>query len=683
MPIRWRECALFFLVLIEACWSADDYYVSKVTFCVLLGHLFVGVRWQLWPLVSVELIALIIARGRVFRVPRLSGVLASIVLRYLFPIVNFPEPSGAWSCGIEQTSVAVGEEDYSCHRSLILEALSKQTEEPEIRAKIVQWVNAAQSPCGEYKIQVTIYYPVERHRHKGEGMSRWTSSKTAAGLAGFLGLPRFLFQHITDFETAAVQLAPLSRKKRQYPSIIVSHGVAMSGSSLSQLAQTLACNGFVVLVPNHADGTALLPNPPLLEKFDLKERQFKSLDLSKAQESPSLSPLYRAAAIQQSAYFSDQDEKEVFALDDLLSMLCPGRRLKSSTASEPRPTRSNRTPKRNWFSNAGRENIDNATNPLIRSFRWQQIRRRSAELRACIRELASQSRASGSWLRDRIDWECNSIVGCGLGAAAAMNIAIVDRVATMAGETLKRSRIGQQQLAALILVIPWLDPLPCELLELTNKTARCLGLTGGTVASGTVAPGTVLPQSSLIITPQEYDQKKVYPLMRTLSLLPRGNRLVVKIDQSRMLDFIDLSRCISPMISSRIGLCGVNPKTNNEVNCRLITNFLIRVYRRQLVEGKAALRPLFSGYGALSGDSDLATTTSSTTPNKKGDLRRLLRALELCGVERKKLFAAAARRAIVLQQIVEGLASREGKQKKLEQDVLKGLIGGGVQLCAL
>ncbi|KAL3658753.1 hypothetical protein V7S43_016124 [Phytophthora oleae] len=84
------------------------------------------------------------------------------------------------------------------------------------------------------------------------------------GLGVFAKMPAWLFHNMSNAHLAAFQDAPVATaptSSQRWPVVIFSHGLAGSLELYSYVNQELASHGFVVVVPNHCDGSACVCSP--------------------------------------------------------------------------------------------------------------------------------------------------------------------------------------------------------------------------------------------------------------------------------------------------------------------------------------------------------------------------------------------------------------------------------------
>ncbi|CAI5710439.1 hypothetical protein KXD40_005096 [Peronospora effusa] len=88
------------------------------------------------------------------------------------------------------------------------------------------------------------------------------------GLGVFVNLPSWLFHNMNNARLAALQDAPVA-SSNDWPIVIFSHGLAGSLELYSYVNQELASHGYVVVVPNHSDGSACVcsPEPGRIEYY--------------------------------------------------------------------------------------------------------------------------------------------------------------------------------------------------------------------------------------------------------------------------------------------------------------------------------------------------------------------------------------------------------------------------------
>ncbi|CAI5731980.1 unnamed protein product [Peronospora destructor] len=80
------------------------------------------------------------------------------------------------------------------------------------------------------------------------------------GLGVFVNLPSWLFHNMKNARLAALHEAPVASSDG-WPIVIFSHGLAGSLELYSYVNQELASHGYVMVVPNHCDGSACVCSP--------------------------------------------------------------------------------------------------------------------------------------------------------------------------------------------------------------------------------------------------------------------------------------------------------------------------------------------------------------------------------------------------------------------------------------
>uniref|UniRef100_A0AAV1V6Y2 1-alkyl-2-acetylglycerophosphocholine esterase n=1 Tax=Peronospora matthiolae TaxID=2874970 RepID=A0AAV1V6Y2_9STRA len=84
------------------------------------------------------------------------------------------------------------------------------------------------------------------------------------GLSSSQNLPAWLFHNMSNAHLGALQDAPIASRTLSsagWPVVIFSHGLAGSLELYSCVNQELASHGYVVVVPNHCDGSACVCSP--------------------------------------------------------------------------------------------------------------------------------------------------------------------------------------------------------------------------------------------------------------------------------------------------------------------------------------------------------------------------------------------------------------------------------------
>lgn len=166
---------------------------------------------------------------RLISVVRVVMLFFSVAMCFLFPIPSLPEPSGAWGCGVEEIQFVASSEllpGYSQTHQDILDSFR---------------IRGASRPPRNLmrRFQCLIFYPIEHHRHKHDSRYPWLPSgeEMTKVMANLLGLPSFFFRYLLRLETNSIMLAPLSKRRRKYPIVFLSHGIGFPKTGQSMLCE--------------------------------------------------------------------------------------------------------------------------------------------------------------------------------------------------------------------------------------------------------------------------------------------------------------------------------------------------------------------------------------------------------------------------------------------------------------
>ena len=139
------------------------------------------------------------------------------------------------------------------------------------------------------ELVVKVFYPsstAPAPPPAGQYMSR----EEAAGIAGFAGIPTFLFAHLPRIKVRAVDDAEVAKPDEGTKACLSSStrmGLAASPATYTVQAQELASRGFVVFMPIHNDRSAAISMLPDGRRIEYEkpagknEKQFRSAQLVK------------------------------------------------------------------------------------------------------------------------------------------------------------------------------------------------------------------------------------------------------------------------------------------------------------------------------------------------------------------------------------------------------------------
>lgn len=217
------------------------------------AHLALAFRPFVIPVYGLALLTAFAARpqaaGRVW-LRRAAGVagLAALgvggLLTWAFPLFTLPDPGGPYAIGT---------------RELVLTDSARAEE-------------LSPAPADRRTLLVRVWYPADSARGAPRPL---LSAEQARHLAGALGLPRLLLDHLARIPTHSHDQAPLSARQPRWPVVLFSHGYAIGyeAQNTGQM-EALASHGYVVasiLHPWEALATRLpdgqlaapAPEPPM------------------------------------------------------------------------------------------------------------------------------------------------------------------------------------------------------------------------------------------------------------------------------------------------------------------------------------------------------------------------------------------------------------------------------------
>jgi predicted dienelactone hydrolase len=228
-------------------------HLPTVALVVAGAHLAVAFRPFFIPLYGLALLTALGAnprsRDRVWmrRLAGLGGIVplaAGGALAWAFPLVSLPRPDGPF---------AIGTRDL---------ALTDTTRAEDLTAE----------PGDRRTLLVRVWYPADSAA--GAAQPLFTRERARA-LAGALGVPRFVLDHLASTPTHSHPDAPLSTREARWPVVLFSHGygIGYEAQNTGQM-EALASHGYVVasilhpwesLATRLPDGrvAAAVPEPPL------------------------------------------------------------------------------------------------------------------------------------------------------------------------------------------------------------------------------------------------------------------------------------------------------------------------------------------------------------------------------------------------------------------------------------
>jgi hypothetical protein len=204
-------------------------------------------RWQLYPiffLILIVIVMLILNKFNVLELRKIFSksmpkvivlisagviIILSVLASYAFPLSKMPKLKGPNKVGtitfdsVDESRPAIYSEDESKSR----------------------------------KIRIQLWYPTDDT--KGLKVVPWIQDgkKTAEGIADMMGIPGFVLSHTTKIKSNSYEDAIVSSSKERYPVVIISHGWTGFRNLHTDLAETLASNGFIAVAIDHTFGAAV------------------------------------------------------------------------------------------------------------------------------------------------------------------------------------------------------------------------------------------------------------------------------------------------------------------------------------------------------------------------------------------------------------------------------------------
>lgn len=221
-------------------------YLPGAALALVLIHLAVdGYRWQMVPAYAMVLILLVSTLSALVRAspkppPRTSrlrvvlriavGLLGFVVfaivaaLPLAFPVFESPKPTGPYAVGTTRMSFVDGSR-------------------PEVFTS---------DPGDHRDLAVQIWYPAEPAPGAKPEPFWEDAGVVGPRLAASLGLPRFLFNHLTLVRSHSYPKAPMPEGETAFPVLIFSHGYAQGFAAQNKvLMEELASRGYAVFSIGH------------------------------------------------------------------------------------------------------------------------------------------------------------------------------------------------------------------------------------------------------------------------------------------------------------------------------------------------------------------------------------------------------------------------------------------------
>lgn len=222
-------------------------WISLAGLGILLGHVLFDVsNWQLYPLyffvsmhAAATFVGIILRKQNQQpkdnrRVLLRIGILAmsiSMVLMYIFPVLEIPEPSGVYP---------VGSFTFELTDPSRLEGYGAYPEKGALR-----------------RIKVQAWYPAESISEKDRMLWFPDGIAIPRALAQEMHLPFFALDHTMEIYSNAYYNSPMSTAMEMYPIIILSHGWKGFRNLHTDIAEMLASHGYVVFGIDHTYGSQM------------------------------------------------------------------------------------------------------------------------------------------------------------------------------------------------------------------------------------------------------------------------------------------------------------------------------------------------------------------------------------------------------------------------------------------
>ena len=197
-----------------------------VLVAAFIAHLFFdGVRWQIVPAYLMILAFFFLQRktSKVTTASLVAGLVVSVLLPLLVPIISFPDPRGDYAVG-----------------SLIHHWVDGDRDE---------WFTP-EDPNDKRQLMLQTWYPsIETNSEKLPFLDHLKiRAKTIAQAGKF---PSFLAMHLEKIKTNSTLNSPVASNAAPFPIIIISHGITGMRQLHTSLAEKLASSGFAVFAMDH------------------------------------------------------------------------------------------------------------------------------------------------------------------------------------------------------------------------------------------------------------------------------------------------------------------------------------------------------------------------------------------------------------------------------------------------
>lgn len=257
---------LYNLQIVRKSLVADDFLVL-FSFVFFISHLLTeGTRWQLtgaYLLLFFFFIHLIyIHLNRIdfskFHFRKSIGIIISVLLIFsvlssiVFPVYVMKTPSGNQKVGTR-----------------VYEAVDYDRNE-----------NYGSEKGSFRKLKYQIWYPADNISGIERTPWLYEGVEVSKGISRMLGFPVFTLNQTKYIMSHSYLNAPLSRVKKKYPVIVLSHGWNGFRSLHADFTETLASNGFVVVSIDHTYGSAVT----VFENGEIRYNDKSALDETDSEE---------------------------------------------------------------------------------------------------------------------------------------------------------------------------------------------------------------------------------------------------------------------------------------------------------------------------------------------------------------------------------------------------------------
>lgn len=230
------------LVLFVSSVCIEGYRIQVFPVCVLLVLMYVAC------IIRIKLPALKVWKPvRIVSVCLLMLVLViAVALPMLFPVVDFPKPSGKYSIGTSLLSFT--------------------------DASRMGVFTSSDTPR---KLSVRVWYPADKSACSEQNRRVYTSNAICISVEKVFKMP-YLVHHLTLVNTNSYSDVPVAPGKHKFPVIVFSHGYQGIAEQNTSQMEEMASNGYVVFSITHTyeaagstfpDGITIPSNPMQVEPY--------------------------------------------------------------------------------------------------------------------------------------------------------------------------------------------------------------------------------------------------------------------------------------------------------------------------------------------------------------------------------------------------------------------------------